>query len=340
MSDLSTLFGASPNTAGMMMGQNQYDDRQQKAALLQQMLLKNQQDAAMNPLEQQFAQGRVDQQQAQLPGIKAHSDVLGMQRDQEMQLAPMKIAEQLEAMKGQIGESGFKRMAQDGERAGSIAAMAAKYPVAAHREIVAQAMKQYGADPNSPITKALQDQKDEDILPTLKVMSEGIALASGKFHQARTMNQDKLDSAERVHKADRESREKIAKMGADSRVDVAELRTKAAIKDLTPDKAIAKLEMIPESERTEADNIALYKLTKYMLTKGAISANATTPTVLGQDTPIAAAGKAADSLQTPRTQASAKSDDIASAVSKAGWKYEPNKYHYRVVNGIAERAPK
>lgn len=341
MSDLAAMYGGSPNTASMMMGQNQFDDRNRKAAELQALFQQNQQAAAMDPLKQQMMQGQIATQQAQLPGQVGASQSLAAQGQFDQETGPAKIAAKFSAMADQMGEEGMKGLAREGEVYRTASAMMAKYPVAAHKQILAQFAQRYGST-NSPILQNLMKVKDDELMKGLDELGTGMAMASEKFVTQRALNSDNNASRERQHKMDNEAKLEAERIKGDARKESAKMRLKEA-GALTPDKAIAKLEMVPEDERTPDEWKALQKLQAYMLTKAAAGANATTPGVLGMDSPMASAQKAAAAL-TPNQQAAAPQapagGDISAIAKQQDLAYEPDKYHYRVVNGKLQRAPK
>lgn len=341
MSDLSTMYGGSPNTASMMMGQNQYDDRQQKAATLQALMMKNQQDAALNPIEQQLAQGKVAAQAASLPGIQGQSQSLAAQGQVDSGTVQAKLTEKLSDIATHMGENGIKQMGQDAEKMQQVGVILSKYPAAAHKEIFHQFMQAHGGDSSNPLVQGLDQMPDDQFARAVGEIGTAMATTGTKFTQERTLQKDRTDSAASIQKAHDNSREEVARTQAEARKQVAEQKFRLAMTNakIKPEEAIASILMIPEEDRTPDMWKSLNALEKHVYTSKALAANATTADVLGKDNPIAAAQKAADA-NSGHAAPTASSNDPAAFAKANGLPYDLSKFKYRMVNGKLQSAPK
>lgn len=149
MADLSQLMQQSPFTGGFMFG-----EQENQNSLMQSLLRAKEQQsidhsAVMNPLLQQHQRGINDTQEAQLPGVRANSRLLGTQADEAAALSPSKISSGIATNKSVEG----KAMTEDFERQrrvlkeASMMASSAKSPMEA-ASIMTEVMRKNGVDPS------------------------------------------------------------------------------------------------------------------------------------------------------------------------------------------------
>ncbi len=351
MANLTNLFNSGAGATGSFFtGQEHVMDQEKAAATLQELMMKNEQTAAMNPLDLEAKRQSIAQSKAMLPGVEGQAKSLAAQGTFDQETLQSRLATKFSEVATQLGKDGVARLEQDGDRIRQFSAIASKYPPAAHKQIFEAVMQKTGGDPDGALIKQFSALPDDQFLPALSAVGNAMATAGSKFVQERTLKKDENDSQERVNKLNNDTKTETARIAAEARIAAANARSSAMMKSLaTPDKQIAYLEMIPEADRTPAEQNALFKLKEYMLTKAAAGANATTPAVLGQASPMQNASEAAKAMTPPvvaqpQTQAPAAKPvaggDFAALAKQQGLSYEPEKYHYRVNNGKLERKAK
>ncbi len=196
--------------------------------------------------------------------------------------------------------------------------------------------------------KQLRNLPPDQFLQGITAIGTAMATSTEKFQQDQVLRDRENESQERINKRNNDTKEEAARIAAEARVQSANARSQATLKALaSPDKQIAYLEMIPEQDRTPAEQNALFKLKEYMLSKAAAGANATTPTVLGQNTPMQNASEAAAKMSPPVTTTQApvakpvaSPQDFAAIAKQQGLSYEPDKYEYRMIDGKLKRKAK
>lgn len=339
MTNLSNLFNNGAGAVGSLFtGQQHAVSQQQQQATLAQMLQQNQIEAQMAPVNQQLKEAQLAGVQAQLPGMEAQSRTLVRKDEMDEESKRAQMQDVFLKYASAQGEEGIKSMEREGDVLRGAAAVVSKYPVAAQKQAFSQFAQKYGTV-DSPMVKAMMEVEDSQFLKGLQEMGMGMMTASRKAAQERLLRQEENKSQERINKANNDAKIESAEIAARAREAAAKSRLTQA-SQLSPDKAITMLEMIPEEDRTPAEWRALQKLKEYQYTKGAVRANAVTPGVMGMDSPIEAAKKAAQDERPQAPEAAPSGGDIESALKAQGMQYEPSKYHYRMHNGKVQRAPK
>jgi hypothetical protein len=247
-----------------------------------------------------------------------------------------KIASKMSALTAQMGQEGVNRMQQDAERFGQAAAVLDGLPPMAHKKALSAIVQKYGGDVNNPMMAGLLQLPDEELAKAVRGMSKGMALATRKFTQEQELKQQENQSQERINKANNDRAMEVAKTNAAAREKASKAALDKAMAKLSIEDRIGALEEIPEALRTPDEAQNLMKLKEFVYTKKAAGAPAVAPTVMGQDTPIQAAQKAARGGEAPTAQSS---PNLEAQVKAANWDYEPDKYHYRInpETGIVER---
>lgn len=290
MSALDLMFQNGMKSMGALAaGQQQGLDQQTSQANLQGMQLANQQTAAMNPLHQQFMQGQIDQQQAQLPGILGQSQSQVAQGQVDTQTAAAKVAERLATLGNQVGVDKMEQMGRDG----SIAAQASNalngYPPALHKEVFAKLVQQYGGDPNSPTFKGLYNMPDAEFQKSAAALGQGMAMASSDYMQKKAISDQKIKSEEKIASGNNATSLESARIMADSRVSAAKLRAQTMASTMGIDKTIAYYESTKAKNGgvlSPEDEQALANLKSQQLQVRAAGINPTASNVLGTPSPV------------------------------------------------------
>lgn len=297
--DLNTMFqnGMGPYAA-LQAGRQVVADRQMGDANLRAKQLENEQTAAMNPLNQQFRQGQIAQQGAELPGIQGQSASLASQGQVDTATTSAKVAQRLSSLSNQVGVDGMEKMGREGAMALQASQALAQYPPALHKEVLPKLLAQYGMDPNSPMVAGILKMPDEMVQKSLSTLGSGMALASKDYLQKSALQTDDNKSKERIADTHAAATIYSAKIMAASREAAANARA-GAMKHMSVDQAIAMLETT--ADRSPEEDQQLVALKKQQLQARAAGAQAVAPTMLGQDTPLQAAAKAAG--EPPASQA-------------------------------------
>lgn len=332
MSDLNTMYNNGMGSlASLHMGQTQAADREKQALAMQFEQQKMQQAAALHPLEMQQKQATLAQMHAQLPGQVGMSQSLAAKGEVDVATKSGMIAQRFVEMAGKIGDEGMKNLGRDGERALQAAAVLERLPPAMHKQAYAQFVQQYGGDINSPMVKGLLSAPDGEFLSTLQAMGTGMAQATQKFVQDSAHKKAENDSQERMNKLNNDTRIEQERIKAEARANAERLRAAARQQGLSFEKQLTALSAIPETERTPEDWNRMTELKTMMYTKSSLGGNATTPEILGQETPTDRAKRLAQPENRPAPQAAAGNGQNFEAMANNSWgSYEPSKYNYRV----------
>lgn len=330
-----------PSVGAMGLGQGMAADREMQAQKLRAATMENDQAAVMNPLNAQFKQGQITQQGAELPGIQGQSASFAAKGTEDTSVLATKIASHMSALSTSIGNDGMVQMGQDGEKLAHAAQIIKQYPPALQKQAFAKAVQQYGGDVNSPTFKGVLQVPDEQFQQAAEAMGKGMALAGQKYTQESTAASSAQASHEKIASGNNTTSENVARIAAASRVEAANARSKAAMNHMNMDQKITYLSGIPEGDRTEAESVQLNSLAKQRLTEKAAAAPAVAPTVLEQKTNQQTARDTADqNFPTRPHEVLQDESQVATLLQKQGMSYEPTKYMYRVVNGVAQRKPK
>ncbi len=328
--DLQTMFNNGLGSFASIQAGQQAAEEQQKQAqaaemqkqLLQEQVLKNQQTQAMNPLDQMFRQGQVNQQQAQLPGLQAQSDMLGSQARVQQGTEASQIAQGLSKASTQIGEDGMKRMKDDATKAIQAAALLDTIPVMQRPAAFQSTMEKYGADPNSSFVKSFTNVPPDQLPTQLRNMGQGMALASEKYIQDKAQQ----DSVNKTHleaaRIGAGATLGAAKIAADSRMEVARQAASArqqmaANKPKSTDQAIAALSAIPESERSQDEWNQLQLLSKQRIAERSAAINPMAAQMTGQPNAMATA-QGQSPVQVPQQQSAPQAPAAPAGMKMVG----------------------
>lgn len=343
MSNINSLYNnGAGSLASFFTGQEQSASRQKQEQAMQYERQKMQQEAALHPLDVRQKQATLDQMAAQLPGLQGQSASMVAKGVEDTSGLAQKLALNLEKISGQIGEEGMKKLKQEGERALQAAAAMANLPPHTHKQVFQQFSQQFGGDPNSPMSKAILAMPDAEFAKGLKALGEGMALASSKFIQDTSLKKQENDSQEKINKQNNDARLEAERIKAEARAKAEGIRAASRQQGLSFEKQLNLLTAIPETERTPDDWNRMTELKTMMYTKSSLSGNATTPEILGQETPTDRAKRLAQPENRPATPApNAVAGDDPKAFAKAnGLPYDESKYHYKMVNGQLLKKPK
>lgn len=340
MSDLSSLYNnGAGSMASLFAGQNQAAQQDQQQQELIKMRMANEQAQVMNPLEAQFKQGQLQQQQAQLPGIMGQSQSAAAQGQFDTQTLTAKIAKSVADTKVHLNDTQIRGMQQDGEKIRQLAGIMKQYPPALHKQLMESYMSK--VEGGQEMIKQFGNVSPDKLQQLLEASGNAIALATADHVQKTDMKRQENESQERNNMRTNDARLAAAELAAQARVKAAETRMQAMQDLASVEKLIGQLVM-KGSGRTPEETKKLQDLQSYQLTLKAAAAPATTANVLEQDSPMIAAQKAAQQL-TPSEAPKPKEQgggEVESLAKKAGWAYEPTKYMYRVQNGKLQRALK
>lgn len=263
--DLNTLFqNGMGSFASVQAGSQLAQDEQAQAQkaemqkqLMQEQVLKNQQTAAMNPLDQMFRQGQVQQQQAQLPGIQAQSDMAGSQARVQQGQEASQIAATIAKNQDQIGEYGMKEMKRAGEIARQSAAILRTVPVMQRPAALQEIIQQYGANGNSRFMQSFLKMDPNKMPDMIDQTGQGMAMASDNYiteiAKQKSVNETHIQTA----KIGAGATLGAAQISANSRLEAAkaagEARMKVASAKMSTDQKLATLTSIPSDQMTQDD---------------------------------------------------------------------------------------
>lgn len=342
---LAMMFNHGMNgLAAQQMGRQLVTGQSQDEANLQSTQLANQNAAVMNPLNQQFRQGQIDQQAAELPGIQAKSDY-------DTDTVASKIATTLAQNSAAIGDAGIHQMRQEAEKLGQVNAVLSQFDPSVHKELLPKIMQQYGLNTDTPMAQALINTPPQYVQSMVGGLAKGMAEGTQAYYantgqqaQAQTFKAAEDDkhytNQKEIAAGNNAATIRAAEIQAESRKAVAQARAQAMSEILGTDKAIARLEMKGHS-RTPEEEDTLESLKRQRLQERAAGANAVAPNVLGQKNPLEAAAEAAK----PRPREGSvdqlqNESQIAALAQKQGYAYEPAKYDYKIIGGVLHRKPK
>lgn len=298
--DLSQMMQYSPSFASQAFGTQVGMDQQMMQQKLRAAQLENDNSAAMNPLNQQFRQGQVAQQGAELPGVQAQSSMLGDQAKVSHDTLSQQVATKLSGMSAQIGVDGMKRLGADGEIMNQAAEAVKNVPPVMRVNALQSMIKQYGGDPNNPIYQGFYKTDPNKLPEALAVTGKGMALASQSYLQKASLDMQERNSREKIATGNNNTSIEVAKIQAASRETVAKERSQA-VKHMTVGQGITYLTMLPD--RTSEQDTQLAKLITAQKEIGAAGSNALAAQVLGLMSPqeIAAQGGTATPQAKPNT---------------------------------------
>jgi hypothetical protein len=344
--DLSALFQAAPNTAGMMMGQQFASAQQSNQLADEQQRLQNEQTAAMNPLNQQYRRGEINQQAAQLGGFQADSDIKGVNarvakagEADNIQLAHQK------ALSGMSAEQ-LTQMGQEGQKLSYLGAQLESVPPMLRTQFLQQRLSSLGIDPNGQVGQTLLADPSK-----LATIGKSMALSSAEHIQKRQLEDEKLRSAEKIGAGNNSATIQSAQILANSRLGAAQVRAG----DGSFESRFGKLKsakdkhaaLIDEAQRSmqngDTDGASQYLQRAATLRPQAeaeINApKAGTPNLPAMGLPA----NPTPSIAPPSAPATSQqgAPDVGSMAQQSWGAYEPNKYEYRVgPNGNLQRKPK
>lgn len=312
------------------------------------------------------------QEQSQLASA-AHANALAegtqISNAYEQSIAADKLADAKRKYASAAQEDQIKAMDRQGEQFGKLGVTLASMPAAARPAALQQMATKYGITEDNPMLQHLMSQ-DPNTLP--QIMQD----YSDKFYSqsnASRAEKQKRDAMAAQAAATSGDRLQAAQLAADSRRDVAEIMA-AARRDAAQAAADARRDAAADraSNKTERPLSAegeLIARQKARLAAGEISQdqydNAITAIVAGKSpiagknaigaqvmagqtptTPIQNAAELGTTLNPPGKNAGPKAPpgappSVQAAVEKAGQKYEPNLYDYRVLpDGRVQRKAK
>lgn len=305
--DLNTMYqNGMGNFASMNAGRQVGLDQARSLADLQAVQMQNDQSAIMNPLNAQFKQGQIAEQQAQLPGFVGQAQTLASQGQVDQSTTSAKIAQRLSSYTNQIGSDGVQKMGREGAIASQVAAVLQNYPPALHKEVAAKAWASFGGDPNSTVLASIEHMPDGQVAQDLGTLGKGMVMASGEYLQKAALEKTKLDSEEKIAAGHDTTSTTNARIMADSRVQAASARMTTMMQHMNMDQKISYLsDLVAQGTATDGERQELADLKKQQLMKPAVGANGVAPAVMGLPTPMqnaeAAAGPAAPAPGASRT---------------------------------------
>lgn len=286
----------------------------------------------------------------------------------EAELMPDKIAAYRTEVKNKAEDRQWEQFGRMGQGFGQLSTMLEQVPPAARAAALREMLGQSGIGADNQMAQTFLNMDPNQLPAAMGALSQ-------KFYEQSTTAKEQAqkdkadfersrmqrDSAEKVAADENAMRLKIAQMqeaGQNSRhaSGIAAARERASTKDaasggalgkMSTDQAISYLERKGAIEGlTEGEEIALYNLRRLKLAPRAIGAPDTGPAVMTGQQPSTATERLDRELGprpgTPRTAPAATPQmSIQEAVAKAGQKYEPEKYDYRVTpDGRVQRKPK
>lgn len=287
MGALDLMFqNGMKSTGSYALGQQLANDQQMNAAKLQEQQLANENAAVMNPLNQQFKQGQINEQQAQLPGLVGQSQTLASQGQVEAATTPYKIAQRISSLSNQIGVDKMQQMGREGQIASQAAEITKNYPPALHKEVYEKVYTQLGGDPNSPVLQGILKADDGNVVNIASTLGQGMALASHDYQQKLALQKDDNASKERIEDERAAAQIYTAKIAAESRKAAADARAKAMAKiPKTEDKIAILEEAEANGTATPEESDLLRRLKTHVYNEKTLAAPAVAPTVLNQETP-------------------------------------------------------
>lgn len=326
------------NQAAYGLPQQMQSEQAMAAAKLREQQMANDQSAVMNPLNAQFKQGEINQQQAQLPGLQGQAQSLAAQGQYDTQTLPNKIADGISKYASQMGENDLKKLARSGEIALKVSQMLKNYPPALHKEVAQKAFQAYGGDPG--MLQGLLQMPDAAVAKGLDAMGKGMSMASSEFLQKQSLNNDDNRSREGIARGNNATQIQVANINAEAKKQVAAERSRA-VKNMTSDQAFTYLSGIPESELTDDQREHMRKISAERLAERAAGANGVAANVMNQATPQQTAQATASQITNPNggKPAASGGGDVAE-IKAAGLEYDPANYEYKKINGAWKRRPK
>lgn len=303
--DLQTMFNNGMGSMAAIQIGNQQAEEQQKAAaaaqmqqqLLQEQQLKNQQTQAMNPLDQMFRRGQVDQQAATLPGIQAQSRSAQSQAAVDEATQASKIAASISESADKLGTNGMKSIQRGATIARQSAALLRTIPVPARQAALTDMLGQYGNDPNTSFMKAFIELPPDKMPDMIDQVGQGMAMASDNYITEISKQKMVNESHERASKYSSDNSLAGVKYSADARERMAQTaaaarQAMATNKPTKPEDVVGAMLKIPAEERTPQENQILQSAQAHVYSKAAAGANPLAGQMLGMDTPqsIAARG--------------------------------------------------
>jgi hypothetical protein len=342
MNGLASLYG------GQMMAQEQASNEEKLKA----MQMENQQAAVMNPLNAQFRQGQINEQQAQLPGLQGVSQSHAAQGQYDSATIAAKIADGISKHAANMGANGLEQLKSDAEKLNYAVEAVKNVPVPQQKQALAKAISAYGGDPNSPMLSGLFQAPDDQFVTVAKGLSDGMAMASSgskqnmasaAASQKAAMERERYhrDTEERINKDRNDTAMDKARLEAQTKLDVADRKAKAAAAHANLESKVAAILSDP-NWKDDPNKVSQYNdlMQSVQPFRNAAANGYVQADLLGGDTPAARFDptKVSGGGSTAKPTEDAKTK---SAVERSGIKYEPDKYMYRVLpSGEVQRAPK
>lgn len=344
-SSLQDLYKAAPGVAAFMTGQQRAQEMQASQLANQSAELKNQNDAAMNPLNQQFRQGEINQQGETLRGTQITNDTNALTLDSKQQTHDLAVKAEKSKLLGQIGDDQVKELGRYGQIAGNLSAYLEAVPPMFRKQKALEALQQSGIDANSPIVQQLLSTSPDQMPKAFAGISTRMTQLSSQY--ITEMEKQKLQNQGTAYTADRHL--EGVKYAADKGYDRASLSTKTLEMSFNTAKSArdkhAAAVALAQQSLTSGDTPGYQKWTAMAQSlrpqaEAEISAANAKPGAPALDK-LGIQTNPNLSIAPPGGAAAPQTPDISEAVRRAGQQYEPDKYEYRIgPNGNVQRKPK
>lgn len=249
MDSLSLMYQMGlKNQAAYALPQQLQNEQALQAQSVRGATLANDQSQAMNPLNQMYRQGEINQQgatlantQAQLPGVVGQSQSLASQGAIDQATQQGKIDVKNSDNKNQIGVNQAQTLAREGQVASMTAQALSQFPPALHKEAAAEIMKQYGVTEDSPLYHVLAQLPPEKVAAGLSHIGDGMVKTSAEYIKSMALQESKNRNDVQTTGMNNSTSLGVARINADARVQAAEARAQLMFNTMDINKKITYL---------------------------------------------------------------------------------------------------
>lgn len=316
MDSLSLMYQMGlKNQAAYALPQQLQNDQQIAAQKLRADTLANDQSQAMNPLDQMFKQGQINQQganlattQAQLPGVVGQSQSLASQGAIDQATQDSKIDVKNSDNKNQMGVNQAQTLAREGQVASMTAQALSQFPPALHKEAAAEIMKQYGVTEDSPLYHVLGQLPPNKVAAGLSHIGDGMVKTSAEYIKSMALQESKNRNDVQTTGMNNSTSLGVANITAGARIQAAEARAQMMYNTMDINKKITYLsDAVAQGVATPAEKKELNDLKNHQRQVSAARVPTLPNRIMGAPTQI-------ESVTAPDPDPAQPQDDPAATI--------------------------
>jgi hypothetical protein len=204
-SSLQDLMQVAPTTGAFMSGQRFAGEQQASDLANQQTQQTLEHNAVMNPLNQQFRQGEIARQGADLQGVQYENQLRGNKVTLDNATLQQQIAANKSKLMTQMDEDSAKQMALFGQKVGQIGAALQQVPMLQRSAMLAQYAEKNNIPLDNPQLQVFLKAPPDKLPDLLMQTSKGMTQMGAEY--IKTMDDQKLKN---------QGTERVAQINADA----------------------------------------------------------------------------------------------------------------------------